>query len=364
MESNNQIEKKSYFSFDRWLLYTEIIAIIGFVVIAAFFTQRGGAEPKPPSLSQAKTFIAEADAYFDEQNLVKAVFLYWQALQTFETAKTEENEADRLHANLRIAEIYSQSGWLKDAKSRLEYASYIQPKHEDVLLLSGKLFRDEGLLKEATEQYLAVLEKKPNNSEAHYLLGVLYQGNKQYKEASTHYTAAIKGDPEFQHIPSEKAPIGVLARLQLSRTYNKMLQRYRFLDRELTSEDMAEISRLEAQSIILLREALQKQPGMPEIVNDLVGLLYVRANALKREAATRPYGDALQVYEQIVELDPSEVQAWQEMAEIYESYLIDKQKALEMYRKVYELEPHATFLAIIKSLEEEIATEEEKVGLE
>ena len=361
MESNNQTKNRSLFSFDRWLLYTEIIAIIGFIVLAAFFTRRGGAEPKSPPLSQAETFIAEADAYFDKQNLGKAVYLYWQALQAFETEKTKENSGDRLHVNLRIAEIYSQSSWLKDAKSRLDYAAHIQPNHEDVLLLSGKLFRDEGALKDAAAQFLAVLEKNRHNAEAHYLLGVMYQGSKQYEAASKHYSAAIESDPKFIYIPSEKAPIGVLARLQLSRTYNKMLQRYRFLDRELTNEDMAEISRLEAQSILLLEESVQKQPEMQEIVNDLISLLYVRANALKREAATRPYADALEVYERIVELDPAEIQAWQEMAEIYESYLIDKPKALEMYRKVYELEPHATVLAIIKSLEEDVTAENEEL---
>ena len=202
-----------------------------------------------------------------------------------------------------------------------------------------------------------MLEKNPENAEARYLLGALYQGNKQYETASTHYRAAIESDPEFKHIPSEKAPIGVLARLQLSRTYNKMFQSYNFLDRELTNEDLAEVVRLETQSILLLEEALQKEPEMQEIVNDLIGLLYRRAIALKREAATRPYADALEVYERIVELDPTEVKAWQEMAEIYESYLMDKLKALEMYRKIYELEPHATYLAIIKSLEEEITAE-------
>ncbi len=357
MESNNQIEKKSFFSFNRWLLYTEIIAIIGFVVLAALYTRRGGAEPKSLPLSEVETLIAEADLHFENQDLGRAVFLYWQALQAMESEKTDDNKVDRLHANLRIAEIYSQSNWLKDAKSRLQHASNIQPDHEDVLLLSGKLLRDDGALKEATEQFLAVLEKNPKSAEARYLLGVLYQGNKQYEAASTHYRAAIESDPEFKHIPSEKAPIGVLARLQLSRTYNKMFQNYNFLDRELTNEDNAEVVRLETQSILLLEEVLQKEPEMQEIIDDLIGLLYRRAKILKREAATRPYADALEVYEQIVEWDPSEVPAWQEMAEIYESYLMDKLKALEMYQKIYELEPHATYLAIIKSLEEEIAVD-------
>ena len=361
MENTSQVENKSFFSLDRWLLYTEIIAIIGFIGLAVIFTQRGGADPKTSSLSQVETLIAEADAHFDKQDLSKAIFLYWQALQALGTEKTEENESDRLHVNLRIAEIYSQSSWFKDAKARLQHASNIQPDHEDVLLLSGKFFRDDTLSEEAVKQFNAVIDQNPDNAEAQYLLGVLYQGNKQYEAASKHYINAIENDPELMHVPSEKAPIGVLARLQLSRTYNKMFQSYRFLDRELTSEDMAEISRLETQSIILLEEALKLQSGMQEIVNDLIRLLYVRANALKREAATRPYSDALEIYERIVKLEPTEVQAWQDMAEIYESFLIDKQKALEMYRKVYELDQHATYLAIIKSLEEEIAAENEEL---
>ncbi len=361
MESNEQTKSRSNFSFNRWLVYLEIIAVIGFLVIAALYTQRSGAEPDILSLSQAEKFLSEADARYDKQDLASAIFLYWQALHAFETDKTEETKADRLHANLRIAEIYSQSNWFRDSKSRLAHAEQIQPDHKDVLLLSGKFLRDESLPEQATEKFLAVLDKHPDNAEAHYLLGVLYQGSKQYKNASKHYQAAIDNDMELTFIPSEKAPIGILARLQLSRTYNKMFLGYRFLDRELTSEDMKEISRLESQAIILLEEAIQLEHGTPEIIDDLIRLLYVRANALKREAATRPYADALEVYERIVDLDPTEIEAWQEMGDIYDGFLGDKEKALEMYRKVYELEAHATTLAVIKSLEAEISDGIEEV---
>ena len=361
MESNQQTGNRSFFSFNRWLMYTEIIAVIGFLVIAALYTQRGGAEPDTPPISQAEKFLTDADAHYDKQDLVTAVFLYWQALQAFETAKTEENKAERLHANLRIAEIYSQSNWLKDAKSRLEHASHIQPDHIDVLLLGGIFLRDEGLIQESIDMLTAVLEKNSSHAEANYILGVLYQGRKEYNKASEHYKSAIENDPELFYVPSEKAPIGILARLQLSRTYNKMFLSYRFLDRELTSEDMAEISRLESQAIILLEEAIHLNHGTPEVIDDLIRLLYVRANALKREAATRPYADALEVYERIVALDPTEIQAWEEMGEIYHGFLGDKEKALEMYRKVNELESHATTAAIIKSLEAEIADEIEEV---
>ncbi len=360
MESTKHNENSSFFPSIGLLTYIEIVSIVGFFVVAAVYIGKSRTHPSTPTISDAAKYLAEADALYEKQDLGKAVNLYWQALQVYDVDKTEQNEKDRLHINLRIADIYSQSNWFKDAKVRLQHAAHIQPDHEEVLMLSGKFLRDDSLPAEATQQFLKLLKINPENAEANYLLGVLYQGSQQYKEATTYYKSAIENDPEYENITSQKAPIGILARLQLSRTYNKMLQSYRFVDRELTSVDMAEIARLEAQSIILLKEAYKIQPEIQEIRDDLIRLLYVRANALKREAATRPYADALEVYEEIVELDPDEIQAWQEMAEIYESYLRNKPKALEMYRKVYDLDPHATFLAIITSLEQELAHEKKQ----
>ena len=363
---------KSLFSLRSWLIYAEVLAVVGFIVLAVLYIQRGSAELEAPPLSQAATFIEKADTLFAEQDLVDAALFYWRALQALETTAKDQavsvngvsqtSAEVRLHANLRIAEIYSQSNWLKDAKARLEHAARIQPDHPDVRLLRGKLLRDEGLddelLAQATQEFLAVLESDPSNAEAHYLLGVLYQGNRQYEQAVEHYKQAIDNDPEFRDIASEKAPIGILARLQLSRTYSKMLQGYQFLDREFTDEDLAEVSRLESESILVLEQALEKRPGMDEIVGDLVRLWLVRAAALEREdIETRGYANALQAYERIVELDPQEVRAWERMAEIYGSFLGDQVNALEMYRKVYEIEPHPTVLANIKSLEEDIAAE-------
>ena len=362
MAPTKQLAKKSILSLlssRHWLFYAEAATIIGFVVLASLHIQWSGAEPEPPPSSQVDTFIAQADSHFETQDLVSAALFYWQALRALETEQSEANAPVRLHANLRIAEIYSQSSWLKDAKARLEYAARIQPEHEGVRLLRGKLLRDEGLLTEAAEEFLAVLKKNPNNAEAHYLLGVLYQGSKQLQEAARHYNKAIETDPDLRDVSSEKAPIGVLARLQLSRTYSKMLQDYRFLDREFTNEDMAEVTRLETQAILLLEQALEKLPGMNEVTDDLIRLLFARAAALEREdIEMRGYLNALQVYERIAQLDPEEVRAWERMGEIYASFLGDKAASLEMYRKVYELEPHPTVLANIKSLEEDLKAED------
>ena len=359
---------KSLVSLRSWLFYAEVVAVIAFVTLAFFYIQRGTAEPESPPLSQVGAFIEKADALFKKQDLVDAALYYWQALRALETedevqgisinGSSQTSAEVRLHANLRIAEIYLQSNWLRDSQARLEYAARIQPEHAGVRLLRGKLFRDEGLLAEATAEFLAVLKNAPDDAEAHYLLGVLYQGSKQFEQASKHYAKAIENDPEFLNIPSEKAPIGILARLQLSRTYTKMLQGYQFLDREFTEEDLAAVTRLESESIRLLEQAHENMPEMNEVVDDLVRLLFARASALEREdVETRQYGDALQVYERIVELDPEEVRAWERMGEIYMSFLGDKEAALKVYRKVYEIEPHPTVLANVKSLEEDIAAE-------
>lgn len=361
---------KSLISLRSWLFYAEVLAVIGFVVLAALYIRRGSAEPEPPPLSQAAGFIEQADALYEKQDLVDAALFYWQALQALETTTedqsvpingTFQSSAEvRLHANIRIAEIYSHSNWLKDAKARLEHAARIRPEDTGVRLLRGKLFRDEGLLTEATEEFLAVLQQNPHHAEAHYLLGVLYQGSKQLKSAAKSYNRAIENDPELKEISSEKAPIGILARLQLSRTYAKMLQDYQFLDREFTDEDLAEVTRLESEAIRLLEEAHEKDPAMNEVVDDLIRLLFARATAQEREDfETRQYADALRVYERIVELDPQEVRALERMGEIYASFLGDKGAALEMYRKVYEIEPHPTVLANVKSLEEDVAAEME-----
>ena len=370
---------KSLFSLRNWLIYAEVLAVVGFVVLASLYIRRGSAEPESPPVSQVGAFIEKADTLFAQADLVDAALLSWRALQALETAEKEQvvsingkpqtSAEVGLHANLRIAEIYSRSNWAKDAKARLEQAARIQPDHPNVRLLRGKLLSDEALddalLGQATEEFLAVIERAPNNAEAHYFLGVLYHGNKQLEQAVEHYKKAIESDLELQDITSEKAPVGILARLQLSRTYAKMLQRYRFLDREFTSENLAEVTRLESESILLLEQAVEKRPEMDEIIADLVRLYFARASALEREdIETRRYADALQVYERIVKLDPQEVRAWERMAEIYGSFLGDKAKALEMYQKVYEIESHPTVLANIKSLEEDLEAEEGGLGAE
>ena len=117
-----------------------------------------------------------------------------------------------------------------------------------------------------------------------------------------------------------------------------MLQGYQFLDREFTDEDMAEVTRLESEPILLLEQAAEKRPEMDEIVTDLVRLYFARASALEREdIETRRYADALQVYERIVALDPKRFAPGSGWLKFMAVFLVIKRRHLKCIEKYTRL---------------------------
>ena len=335
----------------KWLAYFEAAALATLIILIVMHTKRGGAEIDVPPVSQVDAFIEQGDEYFAKQDLAKALFAYWQGVQAIEADPHSVDRASRLHAHLRISEIYFHSNWIADAEIHLNRAAKIDPSHPAVHLLRGKLLRDTGEQAKAVQEFLAVIAADPTYAEAHYLLGVLYQGTKQFKEAQTHYRKAIENDPDLIDVPFELAPIGLQARLQLSRTYRNIQQMYQFIDRELTAEEQAQLVGLEDKGIELLEDIVTQAPDFTEAKEELIGLLYARAATLRRGGEQRAYDDALDVYEQIVTLDATEVDAYLWIGQIYQSFLQDPESALEAYRKAYALEPDSMTLTEIKNLE-------------
>ena len=338
----------------KWLSYFEAAALVTLIILIVLHTKRGGAEIDLPPVAQVETFIEQGDEYFEKQDLAKALFAYWQGVQAIEANLHNVDHALRLHAHLRISEIYFHSNWIADAEIHLNRATAINPSHPAVHLLRGKLLRDTGEQEQAVQEFLAVIAADPTYAEAHHLLGVLYQGTKQFKEAQTHYKKAIENDPGLIDVPFELAPIGLQARLQLSRTYRNIQQMYQFIDRELTAEEQAQLIELEDKGVELLEEIVAQAPDFTEAKEELIGLLYARAATLRRGGEQRAYDDALDVYEQIVTLDATEVDAYLWMGQIYNSFLQDPESALETYRKAYVLEPDSMTLTEIKNLERDL----------
>ena len=338
----------------KWLPYFEAVVLIVLIVLIILNTKRGGAEINSPPASQAGAFIEQGDEYFAKQDLPQALLAYWEGIQAIEADTNNTNHASRLHAHLRVSEIYFHSNWVADAEIHLNRAAVIDPDYPGVHLLRGKLLRDTGERAQAVQEFLAVIAKDPTYAEAHHLLGVMYQGAKQFKEAIAHYEKAIENDPDLIDVPFESVPIGLQARLQLSRTYRNILQTYQFIDRELTAEEQARLAGLEDRGLEILEEVVTHAPDFTEAKEELIGLLYGRAGTLRRGGEERAYDDALDVYQKIVTLDPTEIDAYLWMGQIYNSFLQDPESALEVYRKAYALEPDSMTLTEIKTLERDL----------
>ena len=128
----------------KWLLYFEAVALIVLIVLIVVNTKRGGAEINSPPASQAGTFIEQGDGHFAKQDLPKALFAYWEGIQAMEADTNNADQTSRLHAHLRVSEIYFHSNWTADAEIHLNRAAAIDPEHPAVHLLRGKLLRDTG----------------------------------------------------------------------------------------------------------------------------------------------------------------------------------------------------------------------------
>ncbi len=338
----------------KWLPYFEAVMLAILIVLIVLNTKRGTTEADSPSASQVDAFIEQGDNYFAKQDLAKALFAYWEGIQAIEADIHNVSHASRLHAHLRVSEIYFHSNWVADAEIHLDRAAVINPNHPDIHLLRGKLLRDTGERAQAVQEFLAVIAKDPTYAEAHYLLGTLYQSTQQFEEAQAHYEKAIENDPDLIDVPFEAVPIGLQARLQLSRTYRNILQKYRFIDRALTAEEQAQLVGLEDKGLELLDEVVAHAPGFTEAKQELIGLLHARAATLRRGGEERAYDDALDVYQKIVTLDPTEIDAYLWIGQIYNSFLQDPESALEAYRKAYALEPDSMTLTEIKNLERDL----------
>lgn len=334
----------------KWLICFEIFTVFIFFVIIFFnitnsYTNQNSGEN--PDLDQ---LIEKADQLYKIQDLPGALAKYWQAITQMESQKETKK---LLHARLRVSEIYFRSNWHKDALDHLAHAAEIDRNNTDLRLLQGELYKDNGQRALATQEFLAVIKKEPKNFEAHYLLGVLYQGARQFEQAIDHYQQAIKYDLQMFHQPFELAAVGQLARMQLSRTYRQILQNYQTLGKE-NIPDTNEMEKMEKQAIAVLEDAVHINEHFVEARQELIGLLYRQASIAGRARGTRSYDQALDIYQKIVELDPSEVDAWQWIGQIQRSFLDDPEAALAAYQKAYELESDVGILAEIKTLEDEI----------
>ena len=301
--------------------------------------------------------VAQADDAFNNQNMSLALLKYWQGVQAMEN-QSKESRGWLLHAHVRISDIYFQSGWVEDSFQHLEKASNIAPDNIIIHLLKGKLYIDQGERALAVEAFLKVLQQSNNNPEAHYQLGILYQGANQFDLAINHYQQAINSDVDLKSSANTPIAYGLLSRLQLARTYSRKSQKLQYSDQTLTDRQIQNLNQMTDSALQLLVEAVDLSPNFVEAKQELISRLYGQASALERgQGDMRLYDQALLVYQQIVSLDPEEIDAWLSMGQIYRSFLEETDSALEAFKVAYSLDPRTDTLAEIRTLEEELSLE-------
>ena len=99
----------------KWLPYFEAVILIALIVLIVLNTKRGGATVDPPPASQAAAFIKQGDEYFAKQGSGKKPYLLiGKGFKRFEMDTGNLNHASRLHAHLRVSEIYFHSNWVAE----------------------------------------------------------------------------------------------------------------------------------------------------------------------------------------------------------------------------------------------------------
>ncbi len=264
---------------------------------------------------EAQKYVELGDKLYEQGYFSDASVMYWNAI------KSEHSQPKNLiSAHLKLATIYFHlNHWNSDAKVLLRSILEIDPNNSQAHLLLGVILKDEGSQKEAAKEYLQALEFAPKDAKAHYRLGVLYHGEQLYDDAINEYKLAIENDPKFVPARFEIAPFGLQARLMLARLY-------------VTKQRHDE-------AIAYLEQTVAAAPDYREAKEELIRLLDLKAQALARGGNVRDYTGSLKIYERIIQIDPKQSEAWVKMGEIYAHWLVKPKKALEAFRKAYELDP-------------------------
>jgi tetratricopeptide (TPR) repeat protein len=152
---------------------------------------------------------------------------------------------------------------------------------------------------EQTALFLKALQIKPDFLEAHYNLGLIYTHRKEMKQAAAEFEQVLKIDPQFD------SDIHIL----LASAYHEL------------KDDNSAISALEA--------GLQRNPKDLKLLKPLASLQF-RGNR---------YANAIPVFQQILEIDQTDVESHMNLAMAFLKQSADFDRAILHYTEALRMEP-------------------------
>ena len=97
--------------------FVEAIIVLAFFGLATW-SMRGKTD-QTEATGNPSQLVARADSDFDAHDLSQALLTYWQAVRSIQSKSDPKLNGLRLHAHVRISDIYFQSGWIEDAFQHL-----------------------------------------------------------------------------------------------------------------------------------------------------------------------------------------------------------------------------------------------------
>lgn len=342
---NKLLAKLRTFSKKKPNLIIEIALIALFVFLTVLRLEgviSGSPETELPKNAQA--YLKQADQSYESQALSNAVLNYWYALK---------KNPDLVKPHVRIGKIFYNNYWNKEAMIQIERALEKEQNSSQAHLVKGRLLRNEGLVEKAAEEFEKALEIEPDNPEARHRLGLAYQAMQLSEPAIEQYKLAIDADQNLTEPIFAEEPFGLQARLRLAIVYQrrdltKFNETINLLIKAYNSGQpspkirQASIELLQTfdEPIELLEEIYEEKPSYTSAKQALIDLLYKKATLLKRIPNLRQYGGTLKLYERIVEIEPTEADAWKQIGSINFYYTEDYERALEAYSKAYKINPN------------------------
>jgi tetratricopeptide (TPR) repeat protein len=243
-----------------------------------------------------------------------------------------------------LSELYIGSGRLREAQSDAEETLRNNPKDIAAHRLLARIFTqqiqagngqqsriDQGMLRRAIEQYQDITELAPKDVDSWLMLGRLQRAAQNSVEAQNALKKVLTIDPDNEEALTQLAQ--VYLDLGDNTTASEMIKK-------LAEKSPSQRS---LRALASAYEQMKEYPLAVDALNRAVEMNPPDASELKHELAqdqtlAKQYAAALKTYQDLVEEEPTDAEAFLRMSQIYREQK-DFAKAREMSDKAKTVEP-------------------------
>jgi tetratricopeptide (TPR) repeat protein len=340
------------------------LAVLMIGGVAAWGQAQNGAANTPVQVDRASAYyhytLAHMYAELASVSQNRAEYIN-QAIENYKEAIKADPNTPALGEEL--AEIYIGTGRLRDAEKDADEALQKNPNDVNAMRMLARIYTrqigdsrqnriDEGMLRKAIDQYQKITRVAPKDADAWLMLGQLQKVAQNLVESQNAYKKVLEIDPDNQDGLTGLAL--VYADLGDTKGAADLLKKL--------SEKNPSARSLRA--LAATYEQMREYKLAAETLKKVLDLSPTEADELKHEYAldlfqAEQFQDALNVYKELTEAEPTDAQSFLRMSQIYVR-LKDYPKARETYEQAHKIEPDSVEIRyhLVNILEAESKTPE------